>query len=332
MKPIFIVGMGLAGACTAWHLWRRGIPFQVFDSGRPGSSQVAAGLIHPVTGKNCAVAEDFAIRRAHALQFYQSCQRDLDCIFWHELEVVRLLDRADFTKKSHKFSQGAAASWVKEILHDSSWHDQVSVILRGGARVDVPMFLSATKDFFRARGLMIQEEIRTPFADAITVFCEGSQGLIRGNPIPWKHRCARGEILTVYAASWRQKRMVTGQGWLVPVGQDCYKIGATYEWDEWDRGPTEAGRKRLMEMARFLGGENFDVITHEVGVRPILRKSQPVVGRIADGVYVLNGLGSKGSLYAPWAAEQLVTCMVNGAPLDSFLSVDEYFASLNKHS
>jgi glycine/D-amino acid oxidase-like deaminating enzyme len=328
MKPIVIVGMGLAGACTAWHLWRRDVPFLIVDCGRPGSSQVAAGLIHAVTGKQCSVAEDFDIRRNEAAHFYQSCENILSQTFWHELEVVRLLDPREFEKMKKKFTQGAAASWVKEITVDMQWPDAVSVILGGGARLDVAKFLASTREFFSEQGCFEEREIFQPDADTITIFCEGARGLMRGNPVSWTHRCARGEILTVHAPHWKQERLVTGRGWLVPVGGDHYKVGSTYEWNDLEREPDKNGLRILMEMARLLGGDEFEILAHEAGIRPILRKSQPVAGAISDGVYVLNGLGSKGSLYAPWAAEKLVNLVVDGEPLDSSLSVDAYFAML----
>jgi glycine/D-amino acid oxidase-like deaminating enzyme len=53
-----------------------------------------------------------------------------------------------------------------------------------------------------------------------------------------------------------------------------------------------------------------------------------VAGNIREDVWVLNGLGSKGSLYAPWAAGRLVDALVDGKPLESALSVDDYFAKL----
>ena len=87
----------------------------------------------------------------------------------------------------------------------------------------------------------------------------------------------------------------------------------------------------MRSIASDLGGADFEVIDHECGVRPILRQSQPVAGRIKEDVWVLNGLGSKGSLNAPWAARQLVDALVDGKPLESILSVDEYFAKLPPH-
>ena len=327
-RPISVVGLGLAGACTAWRLWRRGVPFRILDSGRPGSSHVAAGLIHAVTGRNCAVAEDFASRREEAEWFYRGCEQMLGKQFWHPMEVVRLLSEADAEKKRRKFESGPAAVWVEQITKDDRWPQDVVVLLRGGARLDVALFLQSTREFFQTQGYYEQREVHGASAGETMIFCEGSQGLLRGHPVAWRHRCARGEILTVYSPSWKQTRMVTGRGWLVPVGQDVYKVGATYDWDGLQLGPTEEGLEKLRKMADELGGAEYEILAHDAGVRPILRQSQPVAGQVAEGVYVLNGLGSKGSLHAPWAAERLVRSIIEGIPLESSLSVGEYFAKL----
>lgn len=328
MKPIVIVGLGLAGACTAWHLWQRGVPFQLVDRGISGSSHVAAGLIHAVTGKQCTVAEDFFVRRQEAEAFYARCEESLGETFWHPLGVIRLINQADACKKLAKFQSGPAADWVEDITSDARWPQDVVVLLRGGARLNVARFLLATRQFFLRQGCLELGEMLEHRVDVHTVFCEGAAGLIRGNPVAWRHRCARGEILTVRAPSWHQQRLVTGRGWLVPVEEDVYKVGATYEWDDLQRGPSEQGLEYLKRIAYVLGGDGFEVIDHQSGVRPILRQSQPVAGQIQKDVWVLNGLGSKGSLYAPWAAGRLVDALVDGKPLESALSVEEYFAKL----
>lgn len=331
MKPVVIVGLGLAGACTAWHLWHRGVAFRIIDSGKRGSSHVAAGLVHPVTGKNCTVAEGYALHRREAEAFYQHCETLLQQQVWHPLEVVRLLGNTERKKLLPKFEAGPAAEWVIDMdLHESEQGD-IAITLRGGARLDVAEFLRRSRAFFGKHGLVEEREFSGVSGDATTILCEGAQGLMRGHPVAWQHRCAKGEILTVHAPSWRQSRMITGRGWLVPVGNDCYKVGATYEWNQLDEMPSEKGLRHIESIARHLGGAHYTILSHDAGIRPILRKSQPVAGMISPDVYVLNGLGSKGSLHAPWATRALVEHLLDGAALQSHLSLDHYFASL-RHS
>jgi len=328
MRPLVIVGFGLAGACMAWHLWNKGVAFRIIDSGKRGSSYVAAGLVHPVTGKNCTVAEGYALHRAEAEAFYRRCELLLQRQVWFPMEVVRLLGPAEQKKMLPKFETGPAAEWVIQMDRHESELGDIAIRLRGGARLDVAEFLRCSRAFFERQGLVEVREFSGASQDATIILCEGAQGLMRGNPISWQHRCAKGEILTVHAPSWRQSRMITGRGWLVPIGNDCYKVGATYEWKQLDELSSEKGLQQIETIARDLGGEDYTILAHDAGIRPILRKSQPVAGMIAPHVYVLNGLGSKGSLHAPWAARALVEHLMDGTPLQSHLSLETYFASL----
>jgi glycine/D-amino acid oxidase-like deaminating enzyme len=136
------------------------------------------------------------------------------------------------------------------------------------------------------------------------------------------HRCAKGEILTLRAPGWRADRiLIGGGGWLVPLGDGRFKAGSTYVWDRLDGEPTPEGRARVEEIARLLGGPEFEVTAHEAGVRPIVRTSQPLIGPLADGRVVFNGLGSKGSLYAPGVARHLAAWLRSGGELDPELDV-----------
>jgi glycine/D-amino acid oxidase-like deaminating enzyme len=53
-------------------------------------------------------------------------------------------------------------------------------------------------------------------------------------------------------------------------------------------------------------------------VRPIVKGRQALIGThpAHPRVAFLNGLGSKGSLRAPWLARHLVEHLLDGAPLD----------------
>ena len=330
MKPPTIVGSGTAGICLAWQFWFRGFPFRLIDSGIRGSSHVAAGLINPVSGKNCTVPEDYALHFSQAEDFYQRIESILHTTFWHPLEIIRLIAERDDHKLGKKMREGDASAWVIRKLDESSWPDSCAYLLHHGARLNVAQFLASSLAFFQQQGLV---EMRLIDPDTlpnseIFVWCGGAKGLLDQVPVAWQHRSAKGEILTVEAPQWQQQRMITGRNWLIPLGQDQYKIGASYEWDFLHSEPTPAGLEFLKEIARDLGGENFSIINHEAGIRPIVRKSKPVAGLISPTCGVFNGLGSKGSLTAPWASAHLAAEIIDGIPIESGLSASTYFASI----
>jgi glycine oxidase len=112
---------------------------------------------------------------------------------------------------------------------------------------------------------------------------------------------------------------------LIPLGQGTFKVGSTYEWNQLDNQPTETGRIRVEEIAEKLGGRSFETIVHEAGVRPILRRSQPLIGAFETNVWMFNALGSKGSLYAPGIAKKLADWMLLNIQCEGDINLNTFF-------
>ena len=265
---------------------------------------MAAGLINPVTGQNFNPSQWLGEFLEEAGEFYSRVQNELGTQLHFPLPVWRMIGEKEWKKVSGKLD--AAAEWIERIDEEvPGW--RAAVILEGGGRIATDEFCDRTRACFAA--------LRKPPEPGQTeVLCEGAAGLIAGRL--GAHRCAKGEILTV-KADWPQDRIVVGGGgWLVPVGQGTFKSGSTYVWDRLNGKPTADGRARIERILHVLGGEDFEVVGHEAGIRPIVRKSQPVIGPLEDGRVVFNGLGSKGSLYAPGVAARLNAWLEEECGLD----------------
>lgn len=329
--PFQIIGQGLAGTCLAWQLLDRGVAFEIVDREQGGSSRVAAGMINPVTGKNFQPSWRIAEFLPEAMAFYESVEARLRTKFWHPHPVLRLAaDPKNWEKIRGKLSAADVAPWVigEVTPPDGRWVGAVAV--RGGGRLDVKSFLDASRDFFQASGHYRQAEVDSLTASSSRrVWCEGAAGLLLGRPAP--HRCAKGEILTLRAEGWDETRIRIGnRGWLTPIGDGMFKVGATYEWDELDELPTKAGRAAVESIAVSLMDGHFEVIGHDAGIRPILRRSEPLIGEVG-GEWFFNGLGSKGSLYAPGIARRLTACLLDGADPEPELDLGLFLESLKTH-
>ncbi len=307
-----IVGQGLAGTCLAWALWERGEKFLLTDSGCGGSSRVAAGLVNPITGKNFEPSWRIAEFLPEALAFYQAVECQIGQKLWHALPVLRLAGtEKEWRKIASKLEMAEVVPWVSGVrIAPEGWVGAVE--LHGGGRLDTRAFLAGSREFFEKIGCYRLGEFSMMNAGARVIRCDGAAGLMTGRYGP--HRCAKGEILTVHAADWDEGHIRIGAGgWLVPQGGGVFRVGSTYDWNELDELPTEKGRARVAEIAARLGGAgDYVVISHEAGVRPILRRSQPLMGPLADGGWMFNALGSKGSLYAPGMAARLAAWLVEG--------------------
>jgi hypothetical protein len=295
----------------AWQRHFRGEDFTWEDDDRPGSaSRVAAGLVNPVTGKNFSVSWRLAEFLPEAEAFYARVGGLLGKTLWFPLPVWRLVGEKEWAKVEGKLEE--ARPWIVAVEEEvPGW--RAAVVLKGGGRVATRECWEGTRLYFAGKKGLLQDA-------AAMLWCEGAAGLIAGRL--GGHRCAKGEILTLRAAGWREDRiLIGGGGWLVPLGDGIFKAGSTYVWDRLDDVPTAAGRARVEEIARLLGGPDFEVIGHEAGVRPIVRKSQPVIGPLKDGRIVFNGLGSKGSLYAPGVAGRLAAWLANETDIEPGLDV-----------
>ena len=294
----------------AWVLWRRGVEFTLVDRGSGGSTRVAAGMINPLTGKNFEPSWRIAEFLPDALEFYAEVEKVIGRKLWHSFPVLRLAgSEKEWNKIVSKLDAAEVAPWVAgKIATPEGWAGAVEVL--GGGRLDTRAFIDGSREFFEKLGFYQNREFSPTDMQENLVFCEGAAGLMGGRYGP--HRCAKGEILTIRAAGWDEKCIRIGAGgWLVPQGGGVFKVGSTYEWDELDESPTAKGRLRVEEIASRLGGEAFEVIGHEAGIRPILRRSQPLIGPFESG-WMFNALGSKGSLYAPGMAVRLGRWLLDG--------------------
>jgi glycine oxidase len=327
VEPYRIVGQGLAGTCLAWRFLERGIPFEIVDRNKGGSSRVAAGMINPLTGKNFLPSWRIGDFLPEAIAFYRELEAKIGVRLWYPHPVIRLVsDPAAWAKMQSRFDDPAISAWmVGEVAPPSGgWIGAVEVM--GGGRLDVPKLLAVSRVHFIEQGLYRHEEVEFDPQDQSSIWCEGASGLIVGRPGP--HRCAKGEILTIRAEGWEEDRIRIGDGsWLIPVGDGIYKVGATYVWDDYEEVLSPTGRSQVEAMAARLAPGPFEVIGHEVGIRPILRRSQPLIGRYESG-WLFNGLGSKGSLYAPGYSERLVRWLVDGIEPEEEINLQVFLKKL----
>ncbi len=311
---VTILGAGLAGCCLAWQLKARGAAVRLVSERRSGeASRVAAGLVNPVTGKNYQPSWRIAEFLPESTAFFERAGREIGTTLWFPHPVVRLVAEKEWPKVARKLERPDVARWVERVEEDADgW--RARVILKGGGRVDARAFCEATEKKWGAEG--------GERGGGRVVRCGGAFDLMDRKL--GEHRCAKGEILTLRIPEADGSRiLVGGGGWLVPVGDGLFKAGATYEWDELDGTPTAAGRARVEGILKALGIRGFEVVAHEAGVRPIIRRSMPLIGE-TGGEVVFNGLGSKGSLYAPGVARRLAEWLVDGAEIEEELEVGRW--------
>jgi glycine/D-amino acid oxidase-like deaminating enzyme len=200
-----------------------------------------------------------------------------------------------------------------------------------GGHLDCAGYLAASRAAFERRGCFWQAELDPEEASAWparrVIFCQGFAG--SRHPffswIPW--RAAKGEILTIRTSGLDAGRILSAGQWLVPLeapagsGDEALqwaRTGSSYDWETLDNLPTAEVRAGLERGLAALHQAPARVVAHQAAVRPIIRESRALIGLhpVREKLGFFNGLGSKGSLHAPFFARQLAAHLVDGAPLE----------------
>ena len=339
MKVDFlIIGQGLAGSALAMALIDRGATVMVVDSEDENSaSRVAAGLVTTVAGKGMNLSWRQGEHLPQALAYYRKLEDASGKILFHSLDTLRLLDSE---KQRNKFNnkREQLAGWIEDAdpADLSKWNaDHGGFIMSQGGWLDTQTYLEVIRGKLadRYRSDSFREDDLTISNGAVTwkdvrakriILCQGARGLTEGGLFSYvPHRCAKGEILTISLPNVSQEKVINRNGWLIPLGNEKWRAGATYEWEDMSGAATDAGRSEIEEKIVNLTDRPFHVIEHSAGVRPILRKSQPYIGHHPDHseVSFFNGLGSKGVTTAPSVAAHFAEHLVTGSMIDSDLAL-----------
>ncbi len=318
MSKVTIKGCGLAGTLLGWRLWQRGVRFQIEGDQEAGASWAAAGLVNPVTGKGINASWRFEEFFHEMEEFYSKVGVLLERNYFRANPVLRLF-ASENERQKFKEKQSLLEPWIEQVypvLNDVKEGQWGGVQWRVGGWLDVRSFVRDSIAFFESQPTV------SP-APKVTVYCDGAKGLTAG-PFSWlPQRLAKGQIVEVAVPGWNEQRILNRSGWCIPVGNDCYRVGATYEWDDLNNEPTSEGRIELEKLVATFTDLPFELRNQVAGVRPIVRTSQPVIGKHPDqpNIFVFNGLGSKGCLYGPKTAQELVAHLLDEQDLDPDLDV-----------
>ncbi len=85
-----IIGQGLAGSLLAWELIQRDCKVIILDNGKENASQVAAGLINPITGMRFVKSADIDTLLPTAKRSYSKLADVFQQPFYIEKPMLRL--------------------------------------------------------------------------------------------------------------------------------------------------------------------------------------------------------------------------------------------------
>jgi glycine/D-amino acid oxidase-like deaminating enzyme len=339
MKTVdyLIIGQGLSGTCVAQKLVEAKKSILVIDELRDNqASRVASGIWNPISFKRLSKVW-LADEMIPALNsFYAEAEQQLTTDFTADQHMHRVFaSRKEIDEWLTRCDNPAFDGLMDEKiippknpgLNTPSGLGRVSQ----SGRIDTAKWLDAARSYFLAHNLLIEAafdfekleltETGICYEDVEAsgiIFCEGMYAASQ-NPyfsyLPF--RLTKGEVLTIYCPNLNLSEIVSGGVFILPLGGDLYKVGATYDWDNLDFEPTDTARKELVTSAKKILDLPFNVVAHEVGIRPTVRDRRPFIGTHPEHkqLHIFNGMGSRGVLIAPLMADDFVRYLETGEGL-----------------
>lgn len=339
MKPgdrALIVGGGISGCLLAWELRGRGVEGVVVDDPeRAAASSAAGGLFSPISGMRLTPAWRYEEFFEVARETYRRLEVTLGVSVWRELPLIRLLREEEALRWARRREEAAAKKWVSSEW--SGWkenqfiqHTGGAIQVEGGGWVVLSDLIERSKIVLSELGAWREGRVEpgevTLLEDGVRwagesfewiFFCPGYE-----RSLPWfdwlSWKPALGEILTVEMEGWPDSPIWQRGIFLLPLGENRVRCGATYVWDRFDGKPSAAGRGELEQSLRGLVKVPFRVVDHRAGVRPILRSGRPVLGLHPryPRLGLMTGMASKGALWVPWCVRHWVDHLLLGRALD----------------
>jgi glycine/D-amino acid oxidase-like deaminating enzyme len=328
-----IVGQGLAGSLLAKELLRRGRTVHVVDDRwKSSSSQVAAGLMTPLTGRRFTLTKDypelFAAAKARLTELGVFRPIEVYRMFVDEEQRAKGLKRTE-CKSCQPFIAKVTAARGEL---DPGLTDAFGGALMNGAWVDLPKLMSDVRAELLTNGNLTEASFDP--ADAVTdaegvtwrefsagaiVYCDGYKSAQRGpfKYLPWQP--AKGEALTLRTDVADRPFILNREGWALPLGNGVWRTGTNWQWDQLDEITSEAQKEKLI--GRFCGyfGEDVEVevTSHVAGVRPCTSDNHPFMGAHPNHprTYLFSGLGPRGTVWAPAMADEMAAYLCEGKAL-----------------
>jgi hypothetical protein len=339
-----IVGNGLAGISFCEQLMANHKTFMVFDNNSQQSSTVAGGLYNPVVLKRFTPVWRSDEQLQIALPMYLGLERKLGVKLDHKIHVKRKFTSVEeqndwFTASDKPILSNYLSPKITKNNNDAVIASfGFGEVLQTG-RIDVKCLMDNYRDSLLKNNRFMEEAFDYSFLEIdkdgfeyknikakYIVFAEGFG--VKLNPyfkdlplVPTK-----GELLTIHAPDLKIDYVLKGPVFLIPMENDLYRVGATYEWGDTANKVTVKAKNELVRKLKTLIDCPFEITGQVVGIRPTVKDRRPLVGQhpVFKNMFVLNGLGTRGVMIGPYIAKHLFDFIEKGVPLDKEIDIKRF--------
>lgn len=344
MIDYLIVGSGLAGISFTEIALQNKKSILVLDNNSQNSSKIAGGLYNPVILKRFSEVGQAKEHLLEMNKFFSVLEKRLDVKIDIKMPILRRFfsveEQNNWFTASDKVNLSPFLSTVlvtKKYNGIDSPFGYGEVLQTG--YVDTALLLIKYKEYLVKKGLFIEEsfdysllkeeENGIQYKDIKAkhiIFAEGFG--MHANPyfnnLPLDG--TKGEIVVIKAPELDLDVIMNSSVFILPLGNNLFKIGATYNWSDKTDTPTEEGKTELVKKIKEVIHCNFEIVSHFAGVRPTVKDRRPLVGTYSNhkSIHILNGLGTRGVMLGPAMAIALFENIEYQKPLDNVVDIKRF--------
>ncbi|MGM0619949.1 MAG: NAD(P)/FAD-dependent oxidoreductase [Bacteroidota bacterium] len=321
-----IVGNGLAGSLLAFEMLKNKLDFRIVTSPtKRRATEVAAGMYNPLVFKRLTKSwmADELLPVMH--EKFSEIEQLLGEEFLFRKNIIKPLSEQEKELWQKRKQESGFSKYISEITEKGPVKNVVPAAgyghVSGSGYVDLKKFLNASDHFFSNRGLLNHQNFKPEAIDNSKgyfdignlrakkiVFCEGAA--LKENPLFSfiKLVSVKGEVLQLFSTEIPENYILNKNVFLLPLGNQRFKAGSTYEWNDLTNEPTETGKQSITQRLEKLITAEFTIENHWAGIRPATSDRRPVLGIHPQNshVSVFNGLGTKGVMLAPFFAAEIL--------------------------
>ncbi len=344
MIDYIVVGFGLAGVSFVDKLESNNKSYIVYENYSEQSSRVAGGLYNPVILKRFTAAWLASEQLELAVSVYKDIEHKLQESLVIELPVLR---RFNDVEEQNLWFEACDKPVLDRFLSPELVRNENHALdvsfhfgkVKHTGRVDVKKMLSSYLLYIEKRSNLIKEsfqfdelQIESDFIQykgvkaRNIVFSEGFG--VRNNPffnyLPLYGN--KGEYIIIKSEELKLYEAVKSSIFIIPLGNDLYKVGATYNNQDKTADVTKSAREQLQnKLERFLKVD-YKVVDQVAGIRPTTRDRRPLIGTHKEyrNLHIINGLGSRGILIGPYVSEKLYNYIEKGTLLDKEIDIKRF--------
>lgn len=342
-KNILIVGVGLAGSCLAHRLLELGHHITVLDRGENHATAVAAGMVNPMVFRRMNKSWRLDEFLPEAKEFYISLEKKLDAKLFHPITIRRLFsseqERISWLDKQSLLEYENYLTPISD--EDDSYDGAINQFGSGRVKnafwIDSEKFFQSNLLFFQKNGTLLKESFSLNDFDPkegvykgqkydFMVFCCGYQNKDLPFFAELPIQQTKGQTLTISSSQIPENESLNRKCFVLPIGNQQFRVGATYEWNNDTLTTTEEGKELLLFNLKVLGDFQAKILSQKAGVRPTVLDRRPIMGRHHEfpKLFIFNGLGTKGYMMAPTLSRELTEHIIDEASIQKEASTERF--------